>query len=137
MKHQMTNNRLGKAPKELMAMLRNMASSLFMHEAIKTTVPRAKEIKRFAEKIITNAKHGNYVEVKRKLYEDKVAVKVMYELAPRYAAREGGYTRILKCGFRKGDAAEMAMIELVDRGAGEIRPKQKFPMPPSQQGRQV
>jgi large subunit ribosomal protein L17 len=101
-------------------MFSNMANSLFEHEIIKTTLPKAKELRRVAEPLITMAKEDSVA--KRRLafdrLRDKAAVgKLFNELGPRYKERAGGYTRIMKCGFRPGDAAPMAYIELVDRPA--------------------
>jgi large subunit ribosomal protein L17 len=99
-------------------MFRNMASSLIEHEIIKTTLPKAKELRRVAEPLITLAKQDS-VANRRLAFSrtrSKSAVgKLFAELGPRYVERPGGYTRILKCGFRAGDAAPMAFIELVDR----------------------
>jgi len=99
-------------------MFRNMATSLIEHEVIKTTLPKAKELRRIAEPLITLAKDDS-VANRRLAFSrtrDKAAVgKLFTELGPRYEARPGGYTRILKCGYRAGDAAPMAYIELVDR----------------------
>ena len=99
-------------------MFSNMANSLFEHEIIKTTLPKAKELRRVAEPLITLAKEDSVA--KRRLafarLRDKAMVgKLFNELGPRYKERAGGYTRILKCGYRSGDAAPMAYIELVDR----------------------
>jgi large subunit ribosomal protein L17 len=99
-------------------MFRNMACSLFEHEVIRTTVPKAKELRRVAEPLITLAKSDSVAN--RRLafarMRSKAAVgKLFSEIGPRYQDRPGGYTRILKCGFRAGDAAPMAFIELVDR----------------------
>ena len=104
-------------------MFRNMTSSLIEHEAIKTTLPKAKELRRVAEPLITLAKEDTVS--KRRLafsrLRDKVAVgKLFAELGPRYKARPGGYLRILKCGFRPGDNAPMAFVELVDRPAALV-----------------
>jgi large subunit ribosomal protein L17 len=103
-------------------MFRNMAASLIEHEVIKTTLPKAKELRRVAEPLITLAKEDSVAN--RRLAFDrtrsKSAVgKLFDELGPRYQARAGGYTRILKCGSRPGDAAPMAFIELVDRPLAE------------------
>ena len=102
------------------AMFRNMASSLIREELIRTTLPKAKELRRVAEPLITLAKSDS-VHHRRLAFarlRDKEAVgKLFSELGPRYAARPGGYLRILKCGFRPGDAAPMAYVELVDRPA--------------------
>jgi len=99
-------------------MFRNMATSLFEHELITTTLPKAKELRRVAEPLITMAKIDSVAN--RRLafarLRDKAAVgKLFQELGPRYKERPGGYLRILKCGFRAGDAAPMAYVELVDR----------------------
>lgn len=106
-------------------MLRNMANSLLRHELIQTTLPKAKELRRVVEPIITLGKKPSLAN--RRLAFDRLrdrdmVVKVFDELGPRYATRNGGYLRILKAGFRKGDNAPMAMVELMDRpepGAGE------------------
>jgi large subunit ribosomal protein L17 len=99
-------------------MFRNMTASLFRHELIKTTLPKAKELRRVAEPLITLAKNDS-VHLRRLAFArlgDKEAVgKLFAELGPRYQQRPGGYLRILKCGFRVGDAAPMAYVELVDR----------------------
>jgi large subunit ribosomal protein L17 len=100
------------------AMFRNMSTSLFKHEIIKTTLPKAKELRRVAEPLITIAKEDS-VANRRLAFDrlrDKEAVgKLFSELGPRYEARPGGYLRILKCGYRAGDKATMAYVELVDR----------------------
>ena len=101
-------------------MFRNMAASLFRHELIKTTLPKAKELRRVAEPLITLAKIDS-VHTRRlafaRLRDKEVVGKLFLELGPRYQARPGGYLRILKCGFRPGDSAPMAYVELVDRPA--------------------
>jgi large subunit ribosomal protein L17 len=99
-------------------MLRNMCNSLLRHEAIKTTVPKAKELRRVVEPLITLAKDATLAN--RRLAFDRtrdreIVIKLFNELGPRYKARPGGYTRILKMGFRVGDNAPMAFVELVDR----------------------
>lgn len=103
-------------------MFRNMAGSLFRHELIKTTLPKAKELRRVAEPLITLAKEDS-VHHRRlafaRLRDKEVVGKLFTELGPRYSERPGGYLRILKCGFRAGDAAPMAYVELVDRPADE------------------
>jgi large subunit ribosomal protein L17 len=103
-------------------MLRNMTNSLFTHEAIRTTLPKAKELRRVAEPLITLAKEATVAN--RRLAFDRlrdraVVTKLFDELGPRYKARPGGYLRILKFGFRQGDAAPMALVELVDRASAE------------------
>lgn len=99
-------------------MFSNMAASLFLHEVIRTTLPKAKELRRYAEPLITLAKEDS-VDRRRRAFaklRDKASVgKLFSELSPRYKNRPGGYIRILKCGFRPGDNAPMALVELVDR----------------------
>ena len=100
------------------AMLRNMMNSLIEHEAIKTTVPKAKELRRVVEPMITLAKNDSVANRRlafARLRDDASVAKLFTELGPRYNARPGGYTRILKMGFRVGDNAPMAFVELVDR----------------------
>jgi len=100
------------------AMFRNMASSLFEHEMIKTTVPKAKELRRVAEPLITLAKEDSVAHRRlafNRLRNREVVTKLFNELGPRYVDRPGGYLRILKCGHRAGDQAPMAYVELVDR----------------------
>ena len=99
-------------------MFRNMTSSLIEHEIIKTTVPKAKELRRVAEPLITMAKQDSAARRRRafdRLRDREAVTKLFNELGPRYAERPGGYMRILKCGFRPGDNAPMAYVELVDR----------------------
>lgn len=103
-----------------MAMLNNMVTSLLEHEGIRTTVPKAKEARKMAEKVITLGKKGGLHNVRmagRVVKNREVLSKVFGELKERYAQRPGGYTRIVRLGFRQGDAAEMALLELVDRPA--------------------
>lgn len=118
MRHQKSGRKLNRNSSHRKAMFRNMAASLFRHELIKTTLPKAKELRRVAEPLITLAKTDG-VARRRMAFarlRDKEAVgKLFNEIAPRYKERPGGYTRILKCGFRDGDSAPMAYIELVDR----------------------
>ena len=118
MRHRKSGRQLNRNSSHRQAMFRNMAASLIEHEVIKTTVPKAKELRRIAEPLITLAKEDS-VANRRLAFSrtrDKAAVgKLFSELGPRYQDRPGGYTRILKCGFRAGDAAPMAYIELVDR----------------------
>jgi large subunit ribosomal protein L17 len=100
------------------AMMRNLAISLFEHELIKTTLPRAKELRRVAEPLITIAKEDSVAHrrmVFNRTRSDAAVGKLFDELGPRYKDRPGGYTRILKCGYRHGDSAPMAYVELVDR----------------------
>ncbi len=118
MRHRKSGRQLNRNSSHRKAMFRNMACSLFEHEVIKTTVPKAKELKKVAEPLITLAKNDS-VANRRLAFartRSKEAVgKLFGELGPRYQDRPGGYTRILKAGFRTGDAAPMAYIELVDR----------------------
>jgi large subunit ribosomal protein L17 len=101
-------------------MFKNMAASLFEHELIKTTLPKAKELRRVAEPLITMAKEDSVARRRQafaRLRDDAAVGKLFSELGPRYRERNGGYLRILKCGFRPGDKAPMAFVELVDRPA--------------------
>lgn len=118
MRHRKAGRHLNRTSSHREAMFRNMAASLFRHELIKTTLPKAKELRRVAEPLITMAKSDS-VHKRRVAFarlRDKEAVgKLFAELGPRYQARPGGYLRILKCGYRPSDAAPMAYVELVDR----------------------
>ncbi|RLK51258.1 LSU ribosomal protein L17P [Alkalispirillum mobile] len=118
MRHRKSGRQLGRNSAHRKAMYRNMAASLFKHEAIKTTLPKAKELRRVAEPLITLAKNDS-VAARRsafdRLRDKEVVGKLFEELGPRYQDRPGGYLRILKCGFRPGDNAPMAFVELVDR----------------------
>lgn len=118
MRHLKSGRKLNRNSSHRKAMFRNMAASLFKHEVIKTTLPKAKELRRVAEPLITLAKEDG-VANRRLAFDrlrDKEAVgKLFVELGPRYVQRPGGYLRILKCGFRAGDKAPMALVELVDR----------------------
>ena len=99
-------------------MLRNLSASLLRHEALKTTVPKAKELRRVVEPLITLAKQDSVANRRlafARLRDRKTVTKLFTELGPRYSARPGGYTRILRCGYRNGDSAPMAFMELVDR----------------------
>ena len=118
MRHRNGLRKLNRTSSHRLAMLRNMANSLILHEAIKTTVPKAKELRRVVEPLITLAKEATLAN--RRLAFDRlrdrdIVTKLFNELGPRYKARPGGYTRILKMGFRVGDNAPMAFVELVDR----------------------
>ncbi len=118
MRHSKSGRKLNRNSSHRKAMFSNMANSLFDHEIIKTTLPKAKELRRIAEPIITLAKTdsvSNRRSAFAKLRDKEMVGKLFNELAPRYKDRPGGYTRILKCGFRSGDSAPMAYIELVDR----------------------
>jgi large subunit ribosomal protein L17 len=118
MRHNKSGRKLNRNSSHRKAMFSNMTNSLFDHEIIKTTLPKAKELRRVAEPLITLAKSdsvSNRRSAFSKLRDKEMVGKLFNELAPRYKDRPGGYTRILKCGFRSGDAAPMAYIELVDR----------------------
>jgi large subunit ribosomal protein L17 len=120
MRHRVGQRKLQKSTSHRLAMLDNMVTSLLEHEAIQTTVPKAKEARRLAERIITLGKRGGLANVRlaeRTVRSRAVLQKVFGELKDRYASRPGGYTRIVRLGFRRGDAAELALLELVDRPA--------------------
>ncbi len=123
MRHRKAGRHLNRTSSHRQAMFRNMAASLFRHELIKTTLPKAKELRRVAEPLITLAKEDNTARRRlafARLRDKEMVTKLFEELGPRYRERPGGYLRILKCGFRNGDAAPMAYVELVDRPqAGE------------------
>jgi len=125
MRHLKSGRQLNRNSSNRKAMFRNMANSLFEHEIIKTTVPKAKELRRVAEPLITLAKSDS-VAHRRLAFDrlrDKRAVgKLFDELGPRYVERPGGYLRILKCGFRPGDKAPMAYVELVGRPRPDDQP---------------
>ena len=122
MRHRKAGRHLNRNSSHREAMFKNMANSLFQHELIKTTLPKAKELRRVAEPLITLAKQDS-VHKRRlafaRLRDDAIVAKLFTELGPRYQDRPGGYLRILKCGFRPSDAAPMAYVELVDRPAAE------------------
>ena len=120
MRHRKSGRQLNRNSSHRKAMFRNMAASLFQHEAIKTTLPKAKELRRVAEPLITMAKEDGVSQRRlafARLRDEAVVGKLFSELGPRYKARPGGYLRILKCGHRPGDNAPMAFVELVDRPA--------------------
>ena len=134
MRHRQSGRKLNRTSSHRKALFKNMAQALLKHEQIITTLPKAKELKRVAERLITLGKKGN-LHSRRLAFNqirDKDMVSKLFDnLAKRYLERKGGYTRVLKAGFRYGDSAPMAVIELVDRdvnakGAGEINaPKQE------------
>jgi large subunit ribosomal protein L17 len=118
MRHRHGLRKLNRTSSHRLAMLRNMTVSLLKHEAIKTTLPKAKELRRVVEPIITLGKTDSLSNKRlafSRLRDREMVVKLFAELGPRYAARNGGYLRILKMGFRQGDNAPMAYVELVDR----------------------
>jgi large subunit ribosomal protein L17 len=118
MRHGHGLRKLNRTSSHRLAMLRNMTNSLLKHEAIKTTLPKAKELRRVVEPLITLGKEPTVANKRlafNRLRDREVVVKLFAEIGPRYKARNGGYTRILKMGFRVGDNAPMAFMELVDR----------------------
>ena len=118
MRHKLSGRQLSRNSPHRHAMLRNMAASLLRHETIRTTLPKAKELRRVVEPLITLAKEPTLANRRLafdRLRDREMVTKLFSDLGPRYAARQGGYTRILKFGFRQGDNAPMALMELVDR----------------------
>lgn len=118
MRHRHGLRKLNRTSSHRLAMLRNMTNSLLKHEAIKTTLPKAKELRRVVEPMITLGKKPTLANRRRafdRLRDREMVSKLFDELGPRYATRNGGYLRILKFGFRQGDNAPMALVELVDR----------------------
>ena len=118
MRHRQSNRKLNRTTSHRLAMLRNMANSLLQHEVIKTTLPKAKELRRMAEPLITLGKTPTLANRRlafNRTRDRDIVSKIFNELGPRYQARNGGYLRILKFGFRQGDNAPMALVELVDR----------------------
>jgi large subunit ribosomal protein L17 len=118
MRHGVSGRKLGVTSTHRLAMLRSMATSLIKHEQITTTLPKAKELRPYVERIITLGKRGD-LHARRQAYaqirDERVVDKLFTTIAERYKARAGGYTRVLKAGMRYGDAADMAVIELVER----------------------
>ncbi len=118
MRHRKSGRKFNINSSHRKALFSNMASSLFKHELIKTTLPKAKELRSFAEPLITLSKIDNVAKRRlafARLRDREVVTKLFNELGPRYKDRQGGYLRIMKCGFRPGDDAPMAYVELVDR----------------------
>ena len=124
MRHRKSGRQLNRNSSHRIAMFRNMAASLFDHEVIKTTLPKAKELRRIVEPLITLAKTDSVANRRlafSRLRDKEMVAKLFSDVAPRFSTRPGGYTRVLKCGFRSGDAAPMAFIELVDRATEEAK----------------
>jgi len=118
MRHRQSNRKLNRTTSHRLAMFRNMSNALLKHEVIKTTLPKAKELRRVVEPIITLGKSPSLANRRLafdRLRDREMVTKVFDELGPRYAKRPGGYVRILKFGFRVGDNAPMALVELMDR----------------------
>ena len=125
MRHRQSNRKLNRTTSHRLAMFRNMSNSLLKHEIIKTTLPKAKELRRFVEPLITLGKEPsleNHRLAFDRLRDREMVVKLFGELGPRYKTRPGGYLRILKYGFRNGDNAPMALVELVDRPESDAAP---------------
>lgn len=123
MRHRKTGRQLNRNSSHRKAMFSNMATSLFEHELIRTTLPKAKELRGFAEPLITLSKEDTVAKRRlafSKLRDRNVVTKLFNDLGPRYKDRSGGYLRIIKCGFRTGDKAPMAYVELVDRPEIEV-----------------
>lgn len=132
MEHKVGNRKLQRTTAHRLAMLKNMVTSLIEHERIVTTIPKAKEARKMAEKVITLGKKGGLhnVRLAQKIVKDRALLqKIFGELKTRYATRKGGYTRLMRGGFRKGDAADIAILELMDRPeaapAPEAKPEEK------------
>lgn len=123
MRHRNGLRKLNRTSSHRQAMLRNMANSLLRHEVIKTTVPKAKELRKVVEPLITLGKKPSLANRRLafdRLRDREIVVKIFDELGPRFTARNGGYLRILKCGFRDGDNAPMCFVELLDRPELEV-----------------
>jgi large subunit ribosomal protein L17 len=128
MRHRHGLRKLNRTSSHRLAMLRNMTNSLFTHEVIKTTLPKAKELRRVAEPLLTLSKEATLANRRlafNRLRDRDVVTKLFDELGPRYKARPGGYLRILKFGFRVGDNAPMALVELVDRPGADVAKEEK------------
>jgi large subunit ribosomal protein L17 len=118
MRHGNSNRKLNRTSSHRKAMFRNMTASLLKHEVIKTTLPKAKELRKYVEPLITLSKNSTLANKRiafNRLRDRDMVIKLFGELGPRYETRPGGYVRVLKCGFRDGDNAPMAFVELVDR----------------------
>jgi large subunit ribosomal protein L17 len=125
MRHRQSNRKLNRTTSHRLAMFRNMSVSLLKHEVIKTTLPKAKELRRFVEPLITLGTEpslANHRLAFDRLRDRDIVMKLFGELGPRYKTRPGGYLRILKYGFRNGDNAPMALVELVDRPETDVEP---------------
>jgi len=124
MRHAVRGRKLGRTTPHRRALFRNQLSSLVQHERIETTLPKAKELRPLAEKMVTQGKRGTVHarrQVRRWVSDRRLVKKLFDDIAPRFAEREGGYTRILKLGPRVGDGAEMALIEFVDYDADNVK----------------
>ncbi|HWP95065.1 MAG TPA: 50S ribosomal protein L17 [Gammaproteobacteria bacterium] len=122
MRHRNIGRQLSRNSSHRAAMLRNLATAILRHETVRTTLPKAKEVRRLVEPLITLAKSDSVANRRRafdKLRDRELVTKLFTDLGPRFKQRPGGYLRILKAGFREGDNAPMAIVQLVDRPAGE------------------
>ncbi len=137
MNHRSSFNRLGRTAAHRKALLKAQAKALFRYERIQTTSPKAKEARKLAEKLITRAKvdsvHNRRIAA-RSIDDGRILDKLFKDIAPRYAQRPGGYTRILKMGKRFGDASEMVILELLDRKERERKRKKKEAPEPAKEG---
>lgn len=125
MRHLNAGRKFSRTSAHRKALFKNLTNALFEHELIKTTLPKAKELRRYAEPLITLAKNDGVANRRlafARLRNKRVVGKLFVELGPRYRQRPGGYLRILKCGFRAGDNAPMAYVELVDRPLPQLEP---------------
>jgi len=125
MRHQRKGRKLNRTAEHRLALMRNLATQLFDKGTIRTTVPKAKELRRFAERLITTARKDTLAarrQVLRHIHDERVVHKLFDSLAPRYAERPGGYTRILRVGDRRGDQTELALVQLVEEG-DSLQPK--------------
>lgn len=125
MRHNKAGTSLGRFSAHRKALMQNLAVALFEHEVIRTTLPKAKELRKVAEPLITRAKSDSVANRRiafNRLRDRDAVTKLFNELGPRYSQRPGGYVRIMRCGFRPGDKAPMAYIELVDRKPSEVAP---------------
>lgn len=126
MRHRLGLRKLNRTSSHRLAMLRNMTVSLLRHETIKTTLPKAKELRRVVEPMITLGKKPSLANRRLafdRLRDREIVVKLFDVIGPRYAARNGGYLRILKCGFRDGDNAPMVLVQLLDQPEEEVLPE--------------
>lgn len=126
MRHRNSGRKFSRDSSHRNTMFRNMAVSLMQHEQIRTTLPKAKELRRVVEPLITMAKNDNLAKRRmafNRLRDRETVTKLFSELGPRYQSRPGGYLRILKCGYRAGDAAPMAIVQLVDRPETDAQPE--------------
>jgi large subunit ribosomal protein L17 len=130
MRHRVAGKKLNRTPAHRRALFRNLVTALLQHEAVRTTDAKAKELKRWGDRLITLGKQGTLHARRRaaSLVQSRTVVKKLFdELAPRYQARQGGYTRVVKLGVRAGDAAPVSVVELVDRAGGEPEGGKKRP----------